>query len=427
MSFVNYGRHTALFLLCFSGWLLLTALVPADCCRAQTLALADRTLANAKIVELQDNSQLRFLIDQKTIGLAYSDICRFNAHPIPQRFPMAILTDGSCLAVTSIERRKDQFVFQSHTWENVHVPESLLRAIVVSPAISLDAWYTTLERIYSAAGRNDQILLATRGWTDGILIWPDSSDEILQPDGLQKFRINNDDTEIPVREVEAMIFSPVLTPTSNFKAAGRIGWNDGSLLAASQWRIAQPGDYLELTLRCGIVLKSLDPPVLLTQKIVSITQSPKQTRYLSDLEASSYKHVDWLSPKWPLAKDRDLSGRPLRDSSGIIEKGLAMHATSQATFRWDKSPAQFISSIALAPPSEPGLPNPGQAIAKVMTMKAGKLETMYTSPILSSKTQPQDFSVSLEGVELIVLIVDAGPNGTLGDHVLWLDTRVHKQ
>jgi hypothetical protein len=128
-----------------------------------------------------------------------------------------------------------------------------------------------------------------------------------------------------------------------------------------------------------------------------------------------------------LSKDRDLFGRRLRDTSGIIEKGLAMHATSQATYRWDKSPAQLLSSIALAPPSEPGLPNPGQAIAKVMTMKAGKLETMYTSPILSSKTPPQEFSVSLEGVELIVLIVDAGPNGTLGDHVLWLDTRVHKQ
>lgn len=340
---------------------------------------------------------------------------------------MAILTDGSCLAVTSIERRKDQFVLQSHTWENVEVPESLLRAIVVSPTTSLDAWHSTLERLYSASGRNDQILLATRGWTDGILLWPESAGEILQPDGLQKFRLNNEDTEIPVQEVEAMIFSPILTPMSNLKAAGRIGWNDGSLLAASQWHVAQPGDYLELTLRCGIVLKSLDPPALLTQKMVSITHFPKQTRYLSDLEASSYKHVDWLSPKWPLSKDRDLFGRRLRDTSGIIEKGLAMHATSQATYRWDKSPAQLLSSIALAPPSEPGLPNPGQAIAKVMTMKAGKLETMYTSPILSSKTPPQEFSVSLEGVELIVLIVDAGPNGTLGDHVLWLDTRVHKQ
>lgn len=427
MSFVNCGHHTNLFLLHYLGWLLLIVLAPTDRCRAQTLALADRTLANAKIVELQDNSQLRFLIDEKTIDLAYSDICRFNAHPIPQRFPMAILTDGSCLAVTSIERRKDQFVFQSPTWENVQVPESLLRAIVVSPTPSLDAWYTILERLKSATGRNDQILLATRGWTDGILTWPESAAEILQADGFQKFRINNDDTEIPVREVEAMIFSPILTPMSNLKAAGHIGWNDGSLLAASQWRIAQPGDYLELTLRCGIVLKSLDPPTLLTQKIVSITQSPKQTRYLSDLEASSYKHVDWLSPKWPLSKDRDLFGRRLRDTSGIIEKGLAMHATSQATFRWDKSPAQLISAIALAPPSEPGLPNLGQAIAKVMIMKAGKLETMYTSPILSSKTPTQEFSISLEGAELIVFIVDAGPNGTLGDHVLWLDTRVHKQ
>jgi hypothetical protein len=112
--------------------------------------------------------------------------------------------------------------------------------------------------------------------------------------------------------------------------------------------------------------------------------------------------------------------------TGTVEKGLAMHATSQAAYRWDKSPSQLLASVGLATPKEPGLPQPGQAVAKVLGLKAGKLEPLYTSPLLTADSAPENISVSLEGVELIVLIVDAGPGGTLGDHVLWFDIRIQK-
>lgn len=404
----------------------LPSLAWADENRSQRLILPDRTVAEASIVELEDNSQIRFSIDGKATSFPFNTLCRFGVHPIPQRFPVAVLTDGSCLAITSIERSKDQFILQTKTWENVSIPESLLRAVVVAPSGSSTDWFALYDRVCNASGRNDQLLLGTRGWTDGILQWPESTGEILTPDGSQKFRINSEDVDFPVKEIEAIVFSPILTPMSNLKLGGRIGWKDGSLLSCSQWRIAQPGDYVEVTLRCGAVLKSLDQPAAVAYEMVSLTHRPKEVTFLSDLEASSYKHVDWLTSKWPLGKDRDLLGRRLLAKSGIIDKGLAMHATSQAAFRWDKSPARLTSSITLAQPAESGLAHPGQAVAKVMGLKGGKLEALYTSPLISSETPEQDFSLSLEGVELIVLIVDAGLGGTLGDHILWLDTRIQK-
>jgi hypothetical protein len=398
---------------------------------SRELVLGERTVAKAQLLELEDNSRLRFNVENNPTSISFGEICRFGAHPLPQRFPIAILVDGSCIAVTSIERNKDQFVLQTNTWENIHVPESLLRAIIVAPPASSESWYSLVDRVCNATGRNDQLLLGTRGWTEGILQWPETNAEILQPDGSQKVRINNEEAILPVKDIEALVLSPILTPMSNLKSEGRIGWKDGTVLVCSQWRVAQPGDYFELTLRCGISLKSLDQPPLVVKSMISLSNRPQEIRFLSDIEAASYKHVDWLTSTWPLAKDRDLLGRRLMtvygsNDRGVVEKGLAMHATSQAAYRWDKSSARLLSSVVLASPAESGLSSPGQAIAKVMGLKGGKLEPLYTSPLINAQSPPQDISIPLEGVELIVLIVDAGPGGTLGDHVLWLDARIQK-
>lgn len=398
---------------------------------ARTLVLSHQTIADTQLLEIEDKSKVRLNIDNQPTSLSFDELCRWGTHPIPQRFPMAILVDGSCLAITSIERQKDQFVLQSSVWEDVRVPESMLRAVVVSPAGDSETWFSLVDRVTNSTGRNDQLLIGNRGWIDGILQWPEVNTEILQPNGSQQVRINNQDVTFPVKEIDAILFSPVLTPMTNPKNAGRMGWKDGSLLVCSQWRITQPGDSIELTLHCGLQLKSLDHPAILVQSIASLSNRPQSIRFLSDMEASSYKHVDWLTTKWPLAKDRDLLGRRLMlvsnsHETGTVEKGLAMHATSQAAYRWDKSPSQLLASVGLATPTEPGLPQPGQAVAKVLGLKAGKLEPLYTSPLLTADSAPENVSVSLEGVELIVLIVDAGPGGTLGDHVLWLDIRIQK-
>lgn len=398
---------------------------------SRSLMLSDRTMSNAELLELMPDSRFRMNLEGKSTSFSFGDVCRWGVHPIPRRFPMAILVDGSCIAITSMERRSGGFVLKTNAWESIDVPESMLRAVIVAPTGSPEAWFELLDRVSNATGRNDQLLLGSRGWIDGILQWPDATSEMLQPEGKQKLRINSEDVIFAVQEIEAMVFSPVLTPILGQRSSGRIGWKDGSVLACSQWRIVQPGDYVELTLRCGIILKSLDQPALVTQSIVSLSHFPPGTRFLSDMEAASYKHVDWLTTKWPLAKDRDLWGRRLMipyqaTELGVVEKGLAMHATSQAAYRWDKSAGQLLSSVSLAPSAEPGLPNRGQAIAKVMGLKNGALESLYASSLLTAESAPESFSISLEGIELIVLIVDAGPGGTLGDHVLWLDTRIQK-
>lgn len=403
----------------------------ADEVPSQKAVLGDRIIARAQILELQDNSQLGLNADGQTTSIAYQDFCRIGVHTAPTRFPIALLTDGSYLSFTAIERHKNQFILQTSLWENISIPESLLRAVILAPTGSADAWYSLLDRVSTATGRNDQLLLSSRGWTEGILQWPESSGEILQPDRSQTLRINNEDAQFEVKEIEAIVFSPILTPLTNTKSPGRIGWKDGSLFACSQWRVTQPGDFVEMTLRCGVVLKSLDQPAAVASAIASLTNRPKSVSFLSDMEASSYKHVDWLTSKWPLGNDRDVYGRRLmvsQDTSrrGIVEKGLAMHATSQAAYRWDKSAGQFLSTVTLALPMERGSTSPGQAIVKILGLKNGKLETLYTSPVLTSQTAPLDISVSLEGIELIVLMVDAGPGGTLGDHILWLDSRIHK-
>jgi hypothetical protein len=390
------------------------------------IVMAGQVAAPAELLELRDQSRLRVSINGMEKGISLDEVCRWGEAVPPKRFPVLLLTDGSQIVFRRLERQKDQLVIQSDLWESITIPESFVRGIVTTSPGSNENWYTLLDRMNAATGRNDQVLLRDRGWIEGIFQRSDSEKDPLEEVATEQLRVDGKDVAIPATNIEAITFSPVLTPLTSTKSGAKVGLKDGSLLNCSQWRVIQPGDYFELTLRCGISLKSLDQSSAFTKSIHFLSNHPRQITFLSDKEASSYKHIDWLTNKWPLGRDRDLMGRRLQGKQGTIEKGLAMHATSQAAFRWDKSPGQFLAAVKLAPTAEPGLTNRGNAIAKVMALKAGKLETLYTSAAIQVNSPPENISLSIDGAELIILIVDAGSDGTLGDHVLWLDSRISK-
>lgn len=413
------------FLCCFF-WYLAQVTVAAQPAVTADLVLAGQVAAPAELLELRDQSSLRVSINGIEKGISLDDVCRWGEAVPPKRFPVLLLTDGSHIVFRRLERQKDQLVIQSDLWESIAVPESFVRGIVTTSPGSNESWYTLLDRMNAATGRNDQVLLRDRGWIEGILQRSDGEKDPLEEVATEQLRVDGKDVAVPATNIEAITFSPVLTPLTSTKSGAKVGLKDGSLLNCSQWRVIQPGDYIELTLRCGISLKSLDQSSAFSKSIHFLSNQPRQITFLSDKEASSYKHIDWLTNKWPLGRDRDLMGRRLQGKQGTIEKGLAMHATSQAAFRWDKSPGQFLAAVKLAPTAEPGLTNRGNAVAKVMALKAGKLETLYTSAAIQVNSPPESISLSIEGAELIILIVDAGSDGTLGDHVLWLDSRISK-
>jgi hypothetical protein len=283
----------------------------------------------------------------------------------------------------------------------------------------------------TAEGRNDQVAVKDRGWIQGTLVWSEDSFDLVQPSGRLVLRVDGENLELKIEEVEAILFSPVLTPIMSTVASQSIGFKDGSRLYCTQWSI-DTNQFARFRLTGGLELKSAVSVSEISSNVCFLAGSSKNFSYLSDIEPASYKHLDFLSTKWELGRDYDLWRRKLKQANGDsnageVEKGLAMHATSQVAFRWNKSAGKLLAQVVLAEPEQPSTSSAGSAIAKVLILKEGKLETKLTSDLITLKSQPQEVDVSITGAELVILLVDAGPQGTIGDHVLWLDARIAKE
>jgi len=398
---------------------------------SRDLILADKVIRKTELLNLSDQGKVELLANGEKQIQAIRDIARWGTLRAPNRVPLALLNDGSRMVVHGIQKQKDRFAIQSFQWEEVLIEEPLLRGLILTTPGSDQRWNQWIERMLTAEGRNDQVAVKDRGWIQGTLVWSEESFDLTQPSGRLILRVDGENLELKIEEVEAILFSPVLTPTLSTEASQSVGFKDGSRFYCSQWSI-DTDQLARFRLSGGLELKSAVSVSELSSNVCFLAGSSKNFSYLSDIEPASYKHLDFLSTKWELGRDYDLWQRKLKQvgddaNAGEVEKGLAMHATSQVAFRWNKSAGKLLAQVALAEPEQPSTSSAGSAIAKVLILKEGKLETIFTSDLITFKSPPQEVDVSISGAELVILLVDAGPQGTIGDHVLWLDARIAKK
>ena len=395
------------------------------------LILADKVIRKTELLNLSDQGNVELIANGEKQIRAIDDIARWGTLRTPNRVPVALLNDGSRMVVQGIQKQKDRFAIQSFQWEETFIEEPLLRGLILTTPGSDQRWNQWIERMLTAEGRNDQVAVKDRGWIQGTLVWSEDSFDLVQPSGRLVLRVDGENLELKIEEVEAILFSPVLTPIMSTVASQSIGFKDGSRLYCTQWSI-DTNQFARFRLTGGLELKSAVSVSEISSNVCFLAGSSKNFSYLSDIEPASYKHLDFLSTKWELGRDYDLWRRKLKQANGDtnageVEKGLAMHATSQVAFRWNKSAGKLLAQVVLAEPEQPSTSSAGSAIAKVLILKEGKLETKLTSDLITLKSQPQEVDVSITGAELVILLVDAGPQGTIGDHVLWLDARIAKE
>lgn len=407
----------------------------STCCaeegETRDLILAAKVIHKTELLNLSDQMKVELIANGEKQLRAIGDIARWGTLRTPNRVPVALLNDGSRLVVQGMQKQKERFAIQSFLWEEIFIEEPLLRGMILATPGSDQRWNQWIERMLTADGRNDQVAVKDRGWIQGTLIWSEDTFDLVQPSGRLLLRVDGETLELKIEEIEAILFSPVLTPTVSITASHEIGFKDGSRITCSQWSI-DTNQLARFRLTSGLELKSAVSVSELSSSICFLAGSSKNFSYLSDMESASYKHLDFLSTKWELGRDQDLWRRKLKQigdgtEAGEVAKGLAMHATSQVAFRWNKSAGKLLAQVLLAEPEQPSTTSAGSAIAKVLILKEGKLETKYTSDLITLKSQPQEVDVSITGAELVILLVDAGPQGTIGDHVLWLDARIAKE
>ena len=143
--------------------------------------------------------------------------------------------------------------------------------------------------------------------------------------------------------------------------------------------------------------------------------------YLSDLTATSYRHVPFLDVKWDYHRDRNVLLGTLRANSFTYLKGIGMHSPSRLNYRLDRRFDRFQAELAL----DDRVGKRGSVVCKLYVDDgSGKWKSAYTSPVIRGGAPPLPINVDVREARQMTLLVDVADRGDQLDHINWLDARL---
>lgn len=382
------------------------------------LHLRDRIQVGVRGVELTvDGCEF---VDRSGAKVAGEDALRWGAWRGIVGKPAVWLSDGSWLCGDL--KYADGRLLVSGKWlEDVVVPLENVRAIVLESFSSLQDFRSQFDRWIVLDGTEDRIWLRSGQQVSGVV-------EMVGSDGaLLQLKTTGKTLEFGTDQVAAVVFSPALLgPLPKLNDSFELGVSDGSLIKAKSWMMDRGRWQAEIS--GGLSLSSIDMASRFSNEIQYVRRlGIEGVTKVSDLRLAQYKAPSTGSLlKWKLGLDQDALGRSLLASEGLVFSGIGMHSTSQAAFRWDGSEADFVAELSFVPSDARSDRRLGDTVCKVLIARDGRLETLFEKRLIRSSSE-QSLSmvkVDVTNAQLIVLLVEQGEFGTLGDHVQWLDARV---
>ena len=232
--------------------------------------------------------------------------------------------------------------------------------------------------------------------------------------------------EIEWDQVQAVLFSPALIgslPSEREFLA--LGLKDGSRLNVKE--IQRNKETVAFKLLSGHQTSSFDKSDEFVEAVRFLSTVSEQSLFLPEMEVAKYKNLTESSLIWDLGKNQDCYGRPLvTPQRGLVPHGLAMHSTSQVAYRYDGSPGEFLAEICFAAPQLAGSHKTGKVRCAVLLAKEGKLVEAASYKLNRSLGETAIVQVDVTAAQLIVLITEPFQSDDAGDHMLWLDARIHK-
>lgn len=342
------------------------------------------------------------------------------------------MSDDSWL-VGSIEFADAGYLRLEHRWLQIpSIPLKSIRGLIYTPSASIYDWLELKNEMQSVSGENDVVWLRGRNQLAGVIDL-----QSLSPTSSRiKMRVDGETVDLPIEDLVALVFSPILNVRTTIQPKARIGLEDGTLLCISQLRSFQ--DRFQCELPSVTVVSSLDTSRQFLNAVTYLQYSaPSSVQRLDGLDFAAYRHLSENSLQFDLGVNQDVFGQPLmlgkRRNFGIVHHGLAIHSTAQAAYRWDQSPAKFLAEVRLS--VEDGIQNEGQVPrevkCKILLARGGKLETAMEFNLVQHATalqgldvEHQMVDVDVSGAQLIALVVESGRFGNYGGHTLWLDSRI---
>lgn len=138
--------------------------------------------------------------------------------------------------------------------------------------------------------------------------------------------------------------------------------------------------------------------------------------YLSALKPTEVKYTPYLETSLPYKVDRAVSGRPLRLSGKVFNRGLGVHSKTELTYTLDGSYQSFASMVGV----DDAVVGGGSVVFRVF----GDDKPLFESPIIRGGDPAVQVKLNLRGVLQLRLEVDYADDGDAGDHADWADARL---
>jgi len=324
--------------------------------------------------------------------------------------PLILAADGSVLP---IDLQFDPLVLRGETLScdtrrlgRLELPVKSVRGILYNSPSRVREADALVQEILSAEGSADQLLLSNGDRLSGTLTQLGADKLVLE--------VDKNPLEVEVRNVVAVIFNPALArrpPAAEEQMV--VGLSDGTRLHCRT--AASSGTTLSMTTLWGVKLSSALANVVWLQPLTS------GVTYLSDREASGYRHTPYLSLSWPYHRDRNVLGGQLRSGGRAYLKGLGMHSTSLLSYALSKPYRRLDAEIGI----DDETAGRGSVVFRVYVDSGnGQWQRRYESPIIRGGQLPVPISVDLKGAKRIALLADVADRGDELDHANWLDVRL---
>jgi hypothetical protein len=363
-----------------------------------------------KLVEISD-SKIR-IAGETALDWNRAEVLRIDWGPQPEALlddaPQLLLVNGDRLGLqpTSIDAESlvGQWV-RFPAWPEVAVPLETVRGALLLPPRN------PLERCQMIVRLRDQ-----RETQD--IFYLSNGDRL--PGQLERFGKNTFEVtvaagkiNVPAASVRGFGMNPELISFPAAKGSqALLSLSDGSQLTVGDVKFA---DKKGLSCRAVFGAELHFPP----EHLVSLQFQGGRIVFLSELEPQEYVSTPYLARTWPLRRNQNAIGGPLRLGGKEYARGLGLHSQSLVTYGLNKKYAAFQATIGIDAVTE----GRGSVIFRVLA--DGK--PVFTSEVVRGKTPAIAVGpIPMKDVSQLTLAVDFADQGDILDHADWCDALLIK-
>lgn len=377
----------------------------------------------ARIASVDDKWNVTLDVGESRRTLPVQDLVSWGAYTDSYQGTQILLANGSLLMAEVLQITDDRIVVYGDLWGQASLPLSQVRGVVFNPPVAPLARDRLHEKILTATGASDRLLLENGDVVSGSVKGLREASDTDPNDGpAVSISTEGRDVEIPIDKAAAAVFNPALLEKPKDRGFRVLmGFRDGSLLVAEQ--IVRGRVFVEFKLPGRVELKA-DPETIWAE-LTLLRPFGQRVTYLSDLESIGYKHVPFLETPWGFQADRNVLGGRLRSGGCVYAKGLGMHTTSRLAYDLGGSYRRFQAEIALDDHAGLG----GSVVFRVFLADSNakwNRVPAYESPVVRGSEKPIPISIDVSGVPRIALIVDFAERGDALDYANWLNARLIK-